>query len=185
MKHDYNKLVLIIDSSVIIELINLDMLDKLAMYKEITKAKMVIPKTVRDELSCTCNNLKITQTLRILTEKMPFEVMKPPRDKIEEIGFIYPSLGKGEKGVLALALKFKTESSKTVIALLDDKRARNACKELGLNFHGTLWILVQLKKHGIIGKDLAVNSISKLPTHGFYISEETLRKVMARVKKDC
>jgi len=170
---DYIEPVLIIDSSVIIEFINLDMLDKLAEYGEIIKAKIVLPETVRDELSRTYSNLKI-----------PFEVMNPPRNKMEEIGFLCPSLGEGEKGVLALALKFK-ESSKTVIALLDDKRARNACKELKVSFHGTLWVLIQLKRHGIIGKNATVNSINKLPTHGFRVREETLRKITAEVEKDC
>lgn len=185
MKYDdHIEWVLIIDSSVIVEFINLDMLDKLAKYGKITKAKMILPKTVRDELSRACNNVKVAEALHILTEKNTFEIINPPKDRMEEIGLIYRSLGEGEKGVLALALKFK-ESSKSAIALLDDKRARNACKELKVDFHGTLWVLIQLKKQGIIGKNEAVNCISKLPTHGFHICEETMRKVTAEVEKDC
>ena len=62
--------------------------------------------------------------------------------------------------------------------LVDEKRGRNAARELGLEIRGTLVLFVEAKKKGIIGS--VKEGIDKLLEAGYYLDaelvEEALRK---------
>jgi len=92
-----------------------------------------------------------------------------------------PGLGDGELGVISLAL----ESKGNEVTLIDDKRARKAATFYGLNIHGTLWLLIQFKKCGVMGKEETREKIKELPRHGFWISETQLREALELVEVDC
>ncbi|HIE14032.1 TPA: DUF3368 domain-containing protein [Candidatus Bathyarchaeota archaeon] len=55
----------------------------------------------------------------------------------------------------------------------------------GLNVHGTLWLLIQFKKCGVISKEEAREKIKELHRYGFWIAETQLREALELVKVDC
>lgn len=58
-----------------------------------------------------------------------------------------PDLGRGETDVLRLALELPAGD---VVVILDDARARAAAGRLGLRFTGTLGVLLDAKRAGLI-----------------------------------
>jgi len=176
---------LIFDTSVITELLNAGLLDSLAIYRDVAKVEMILPVDVRAELEREDVSWKLRNTLENFIKQGLFQVLNPAEDTVTELKYRYPSLGDGEVGVLATALTLKKHSSTLVIPVLDDAQARNVAKKLGLKVHGTLWILVQLKKHHAISRKVAIKVVKELPDRGFYIIKQKLREIIKEVEKDC
>jgi predicted nucleic acid-binding protein len=176
---------LIFDTSVVTELIRAGLLDSLLIYRDIAKVEMILPVDVRAELEREDVSWKFRDTLKSFIERRLFRILNPAEDTVTELKHRYHSLGDGEIGVLATALTLRKHSSTSVIAVLDDAQARNTAKKLGLKVHGTLWILVQLKKHQAINREVAIKAIKELPNRGFYIVNEKLWEIIKEVEKDC
>ena len=57
--------------------------------------------------------------------------------------------------------------------------------EQGLEVHGTLWLLLELKRSGALEKPKAIETLERMPERGFRISERRLKEVIEEVKRDC
>ena len=77
----------------------------------------------------------------------------------------FPSLGPGECDTLLLHERVRSQGRSYCI--LDDKRARQAAKSLGVPFTGLLGLLVLLKKRGIISGREAGEIVKDLRRAGF------------------
>ncbi|MEM3551245.1 MAG: hypothetical protein QXV01_09180 [Candidatus Bathyarchaeia archaeon] len=183
MKNDNHKL--IFDTSAVTELLNANVLECLAIYKSSAKAQLILPLDVRVELERDEVNSKLRKALEELLEKGLFRVLNPSEETISELKYRYPNLGNGEIGVLAIALTLKKHPSVSVIPILDDEQARNVARKLGLEVHGTLWMLFELKKHHSISKKVAMKVIKQLPDRGFYILKDKLEEITKKIRKDC
>jgi len=118
--------------------------------------------------------------------KRIFKVLETPEEIMREIGLRKHGLGLGELSVLAVAtFLIQQETQSSVITIIDDKRGRRAAEELGLKRHGTLWMIIQLKKHGIINKEEAIKIVGKLPYQGFHLNGETLKQAIREIRSDC
>jgi uncharacterized protein len=82
-----------------------------------------------------------------------------------------PNLGPGEREVLALGLE-----SKDAILVLDDAFARRIADALGLRLTGTLGILLDAKRAGLIGNVSRI--LETLSSHGFRLSRATRLAVL-------
>jgi predicted nucleic acid-binding protein len=80
-------------------------------------------------------------------------------------------LGRGETEVLALALE-----REKAIAVLDDRLARRLARTLGIALTGTLGVLLDGKKAGLI--ESVTPLIDKLEEHGFRLATRTRRAVL-------
>lgn len=80
-------------------------------------------------------------------------------------------LGSGEIEVLAL-----TSESKGAVAVLDDRLARNLAHELGLPFTGTLGLLVDAKRKGLI--PLLEPVLDQLQSMRFRVSPTTRMAIL-------
>ena len=80
-------------------------------------------------------------------------------------------LGAGELETMALAL----ESPKRIV-ILDDALARRIAKAAGLRVWGTLKVLLEAKKHGII--DAVDPSVERLKNSGMWISDDVRLRIM-------
>ncbi|MCR4343074.1 MAG: DUF3368 domain-containing protein [Patescibacteria group bacterium] len=79
------------------------------------------------------------------------------------------NLGKGESEVLALA------NGTNMKTILDDLKARKIAETLGINFTGTIGILLKAEKLGLI--ESSYNSAQELKSKGFYVSDELLNNI--------
>ena len=72
------------------------------------------------------------------------------------------SLGSGEASVIAVA------KSRGGIVVTDDRAARISSEELGLQFTGTIGILLRLCKESVLTPEAADEILKKMIKKGFY-----------------
>ena len=88
------------------------------------------------------------------------------------------SIHRGEAETIALAIEVKAD-----IVVLDDKRARNIARRLGLRVIGTVGILILSMKQNLI--DNIDVEVDKLLRTSFYLSQDVITKALEYAKKDC
>lgn len=84
-----------------------------------------------------------------------------------------PDLGRGETDVLRLALEAPAGD---VTLILDDMRAREAAGRLGLKFTGTLGVLLEAKRAGLLTE--VKPQLDRLDALGFRVAGETRLAVL-------
>ncbi len=87
-------------------------------------------------------------------------------------------LHRGEAEAITLAIETDTN-----IVILDDKKARNIARRLGLKIIGTVGILVLAKKQKLI--DDIEAEINHLLQKSFYLSRDVTTKALEIARKDC
>lgn len=88
----------------------------------------------------------------------------------------YFFLGKGEKSIMSLGLKYK-EQSEDYFCVIDDKDARNVAKKLNLNLKGSIGLLLLLKEKGLLENPNEV--VDKIRESPFRISDKILEELNA------
>jgi predicted nucleic acid-binding protein len=92
------------------------------------------------------------------------------------------TLGAGEKHLLSLARSF---SGAEVLVLLDDELARTEARRLGLQVKGTVGVLVQAFRAGLLSMreaELLLLEIAARPD--LWISEKLCRQVIEQLKQE-
>lgn len=88
----------------------------------------------------------------------------------------YFSLGKGEKSIMSLGLKYKDQSS-DYYCVIDDKYARKVANKLNLNLIGSIGLLLLLKEKGLLGNPNEI--VNKIRQSSFRISDKILEELNA------
>jgi predicted nucleic acid-binding protein len=142
----------------------LDLLPKLA-------SRVIVPPAVVSELSAgriKGVNLPDPQNLDWITIRQPTSAPALP---------LVTDLGPGETEVLALALE-----SRDSVALLDDALARSVARTLGLRVRGTLGILLDAKRAGLLQAVAPV--LDELDALGFRLDPGTRVVVLRMAGED-
>jgi len=155
---------LILDSSAVIGLSHLGLLDKVAEIFEIYVAEGVYEEVCKKgfcrvgshELQKLINNEKI-KTLKLGDEN--------------KVKLLIDTLGRGEAETIVIALENQ------LIAVLDDRIARRKAENAGIKFFGTLRVLRHLYDKDIISKDELIKLLEKLRNLGFRISDNVIEKL--------
>ena len=79
-------------------------------------------------------------------------------------------LDEGEAEAIQLARELQ------ITIIIDERRGRRIAKSLGLKVRGTLSILLELKRRGLI--DSVKSFIDKMFKKGYYLSEELVMEVL-------
>lgn len=154
---------MIIDSTVLLSLSNIGKLDLISDF--------IVPEKVLEEIK--------NEPTRSAVLKQKFKTITPSeglRKKALEI--LGDQVETGDSDIVASLL----ESPKSVIAT-DDKRLRNVCRSLGGKITGTLGILIQSVRKGILYKDEALSLLKELHVSGFRMSLELYEKVKELLDK--
>ena len=123
--------------------------------------RLSIPEAVRDEL------LKGPSGQAILASGL---VEVKPVSDIGSVEILRAFLDEGE----AEAIQLARELQATII--IDERRGRRAAKSLGLKVRGTLGILLELKRRGLI--DSVKSFTDRMFEKGYYLSEELVTEVL-------
>jgi predicted nucleic acid-binding protein len=83
-----------------------------------------------------------------------------------------PKIHKGDADVLALALELDG------IALLDDEEARGIAEIEGIEHHGTIYLLVRMKKMGLLTKEEALTGLNEMIQTGWRCSTELYIEIL-------
>lgn len=147
----------IVDTSSLIALDKIKLLDVLCkIYAEIILPEAVIKEFGHPSIECYFVEKVESPLIRLLINDL--------------------NLGKGESEVLALA---NETNMKTI---LDDLKARKVTETLGINFTGTIGILLKAEKLGLI--ESSYNSAKELKNKGFYVSNELLNDIFKFKKRN-
>jgi len=123
--------------------------------------RLFIPEAVKDEL------LKGPSGQAILASGLVEVRSVSDRGAVE---ILRAFLDEGEAEAIQLARELQT----TII--IDERRGRRIAKSLGLKVRGTLSILLELKRRGLI--DSVKSFIDKMFEKGYYLSEELAMEVL-------
>lgn len=95
------------------------------------------------------------------------------RSPKSEGGVLFTDLGRGETDVIRLALEMPSGAA---VLILDDRLARKTAAEQGLEFTGTLGVLLDAKRVGIVS---AVSPyLDRLDSLGFYLARQTREAIL-------
>ena len=83
----------------------------------------------------------------------------------------FERLGDGEAEVLALANEHKAD-----LVLIDEKRARQMTQDIGLPVKGTVGILLEAKKKGLV--DLVKPLLTSLKNNGMHLDDSLIAYVL-------
>ncbi len=148
----------VIDASPLILLAKIDHLK--CLYK--TPQNLIIPQGVVEEVMA--GERKDPARLWIESTAEAFTVVpEPSLSKIRQ-------LGKGESAVLSWAYNHPES-----IALIDDLNARRVATSLGINFIGTLGVLLAAKNKGIISN--ITSPIDLLVSKGIRLHPNVIKEV--------
>ncbi len=75
-------------------------------------------------------------------------------------------LGEGEKEAISAAAKYKA------ILIIDDDTAKAYAGIMGVESHGTLYVLILLVRKKILTRDEAIDILNQMMKTGFYLSTE-------------
>ena len=156
---------LILDSSAVIGLSNLGLLDKIAEIFEIYIAEGVYEEVYRKGF-CRIGS----HELQKLINDGKVKIIKAKDEG--KVKLLIDILGRGEAETIVIALENQ------LIAVLDDRIARRKAENAGIEFFGTLRVLRLLYDKGIISKDELIKSLEKLHNSGFRISQNVIEKLL-------
>ena len=129
--------------------------------------KILIPKEVYNEIMIEKGGVEALALKRAINEKWIL---------IEEIEvnsvLDSESLGKGEKEAISLACKKKST------LLIDDNNARKYAALLGVECHGTLYVLYLAFLRRIIDKERARKILESIIREGFYVSTDVYARFL-------
>lgn len=143
----------------------------------------IIPETVYKEVVVNGprKGYRDAELVRIAVEEGAIKIEKAPSRDVERILKLAPMLHRGEAEVLALALHHKP-----CHVLLDDRVARLVASTLGLEVHGTLYVVAAATAKNVVNVKEALNILDELMRGGFRISVELYletREKLLKLKK--
>lgn len=114
--------------------------------------------------------------IRVDEHDLPFAVFSAPADKMR-VEQLSQQLDRGEAEALSLAIELRAD-----LVLIDERAGRSAAAKLGLNYTGTLGLLVRAKQLGIVDR---LNPLLDSLQHElrFFISNQLQADILALVKE--
>ncbi len=142
--------------------------------------EVMIPEAVYREV--VVNGLRQgyrdAELVEIAVKEDAIKIVKAPSKDVERILRLAPMLHRGESEVLALALY-----NKPCHVLLDDRVARLVADTLGLEVHGTLYVVANAVVKNVVSVREALKILDELVSGGFRISIELYLKIREKLLK--
>lgn len=141
-------------------IISLGAVGRLDLFKKCFK-EVIIPSEVYEEISCKKDSPECLSLQKAIAEKWITV------EKIDLLStFQTAMLGSGEKEAISLAAKHQA------ILIIDDDIAKTYAKIMGVESHGTLYVLLRAVRKNFLNKKEAIDLLNHMMKAGFYISTE-------------
>lgn len=175
---DHGRRVLVLNASVVIELMEMSLMEALALYKQREGLKLLVPTQVEGELDRRSRDI-----LYALVREGLLKLCAPPENLFKQLRSVYLGLGDGELGVLALTLHLNSMGVNAT-PVLDDRRARKVAeRDLELAPHGTVWLVKQMAETSSLDRSKAISIIRSLRDRGFYITNDIIKAIVDQLLK--
>ncbi len=152
-------------------LIFLGKIGKLNLLKDLFE-KVKIPLSVEEEIKVKDDSLEW------------IELNKAKKEGWIKIEEVHPSellksdaIAEAEKKAITLA------DQKNCIVLLDDDQAKAYADIVGVESHGTLYVIMKAKTEGLITADEATEILDNMMEKGFYISTQVYKRFQEYMKE--
>lgn len=150
-------------------LIALAKIERFGLLRELF-GKLYIPQAVHDEVVVIgTGRAGANETEQAVGDWIEVQEVKD----LVMVKSLLTKLGKGESEAIALALETKAD-----MVLLDDYKARATAEFMGLNMTGTVGMLSQAQKKGLIS-DLR-SLLDELRAGGFRLSDKVYAEILKR-----
>jgi predicted nucleic acid-binding protein len=150
-------------------LIALAQIERFGLLRELF-GKLYIPQAVYDEVVVIgTGRAGANETEQAVGDWIEVQEVKD----LVMVKSLLTKLGKGESEAIALALEAKAD-----MVLLDDYKARATAEFMGLNMTGTVGMLSQAQKKGLIS-DLR-SLLDELRARGFRLSDKVYAEILKR-----
>lgn len=136
-------------------------------------ANVVVPVAVREEL----RDPEAPAVVRSWIAQPPVWLAVRNAPSYSPHSEILGVLDVGERETITLAANLATDT----LLLIDERAAVNTARRIGMAVTGTLGVLQEAAKHGLL--DLP-NAFDKLRRTSFYCSDNLLRTILARYKAE-
>ena len=154
----------VVNASPLIYLAHADLIEIL----QVEASRVHVTRTVSEEILRRGPQDPTAQILKNTAWLCEVEPV-PPSPKV-----LSWKLGPGETSVLSWAL-----AHSGTVAIVDDLAARRCAEVLGLEFTGTLGLVLRAKRKGLL--PAARPAVDKLLAAGMYLSEKVLNRALALV----
>jgi len=134
---------------------------------------IVIPKAVKEELTSVPELIRDFGSTTALTEGLSLSHDYPE---------VLLRLGPGERDVILTALSLRESGKYEVRVVIDDRRARNVCERLNIDFTGTAGLIVFMKLVGLIEREEAHSLLDSLLGTSLFITRDIIEQAK---EKDC
>lgn len=143
-----------------------------------------VPRAVYQEavIAGSIHDSPDSLNIRLFLEHHKFPIQNVAEPLLQNYDPV-PVLGLGEKHLLALA---QSLTAAEVLILMDDELARVEARRLGFQVKGTLGVLVEAFRAGILSFDeteLLLLEIAARPD--IWISEKLCHQIIEQLKQDC
>ncbi|MEK6869760.1 MAG: DUF3368 domain-containing protein [Nanoarchaeota archaeon] len=138
----------------------------LTLLKECFK-KVIIPESVYYEIMHEENSPEAAALKKAISDEW-LRVEKITINRFLQT----KNIGLGEKEAISLALKHKGP------LLIDDDNSKAYASMMGLESHGTLYVVYLSKAKKLISKEEAINIIDAMIEDGFYVSTQIYSKFL-------
>lgn len=150
-------------------IISIGTIGRMDLFRKCCK-EVIIPFAVYTEISQKKESPEFLSLKKAIEEKWV---------KVEKITLL-PSLrtvtlGEGEKEAISLAAKHK------LILIIDDDMAKKYAEIMGVEPHGTLYVLILAVRKKILNKKEAVDILHQMMKAGFYISTDVYAIFLAEI----
>ena len=140
--------------------------------------KIIIPEEVEEEVVRLEESPEAIQ-LREAIQKGWVKVKRPSEDRKKRIAKLFGEINEGEAAVIALALE---EGGATVI--IDDAEARAAAEHFELKARGTLYVILEAYRHGLLkSKREVIALVNNMLRKGFYLSTEVYARLLSLLEE--
>lgn len=159
----------VLDSSCLIYLGKLKLLEKLKLIE----GNKYLPQKVFNEVvqKGLERGEPEVKYIEDMIEKQEL-IIKNPKVRLENTGRLSPS----DIDVISLAKEIKA------IPIIDDEEARLLAEFHEIDYHGSIYLLIILVNKKVLSKKDALNYIDDMISLGFYLSTETYKEIIKKLK---
>lgn len=124
--------------------------------------KVLIPEEVYEEIKCQPYSIEVIGIDRALQDGW----LQRERVIVRKELASFPGIDKGELKAIALALEKKRP------LIIDDKVGRIVATVLGVEAHGTLYVLLQARKNKLLTSEEVIGLLNMMIKNDFYLAND-------------
>lgn len=145
-------------------------------FLEVKFEKVLLPKSAYEEIIKGKGIFREVDKVEGAIRLGWMEVIEFKDKEVSRLKTAFPNLGNGEIEAIVTARR------KKLPMLLDDSYARRIAETIGIDAHGTIFVILKAFENKLVGKEDAIKLIDRLVESGFRVSVELYAKLISELR---